>query len=68
MRRMGHRIEVLVQGDARKGDGMAIDKSDGFKTVVFPRDGAKDNTLVDVEITGVTLRTLTGQIVQWASS
>jgi len=65
---VGHRIEVLVQGDARKGDGMAIGKSDGFKTVVFPRDGAKDNTLVDVEITGVTLRTLTGQIVQWASS
>jgi len=54
---------VLVHGDARKGQGMAIGKTDGFKTVVFPRNGAVDNSFVDVEITDATLRTLMGKIV-----
>jgi len=61
---VGRSLAVLVQGDARKGDGMAVGKSDGFKTVVFPRDGVADNILVNVEITETTLRTLTGRIVQ----
>ncbi len=59
------RVEsVLVHGDARKGEGKAIGRTDGFKTVVFPRDGAANNTFVDVEITETTLRTLTGRIVR----
>lgn len=61
---IGRTLEVLVQGDARKGEGMATGKSDGFKTVVFPRSGIMDNHFVDVEITGTTLRTLTGRVVQ----
>jgi tRNA-2-methylthio-N6-dimethylallyladenosine synthase len=60
---LGRTLEVLVQGDARKGDGMATGKSDGFKTVVFSRNGIRDNHFVDVEITGTTLRTLTGRVV-----
>ncbi len=63
---VGRTLEVLVQGDARKGTGMAVGKSDGFKTVVFPREGAADNALTDVKITKTTLRTLTGRRVQCA--
>jgi tRNA-2-methylthio-N6-dimethylallyladenosine synthase len=61
---IGRTLEVLVQGDARKGEGMAVGKSDGFKTVVFSRNGVMDNNFVDVEITRTTLRTLTGRVVQ----
>lgn len=61
---IGRVEEVLIQGKAKKGEGMAIGKTDGFKNVVFPRDGALDNTFVNVEITGATLRTLTGRIVR----
>ncbi len=57
---VGQTLEVLVEGDARKGVGQAAGKSDGFKTVVFPRKGVRDNTFVDVEITGSTSRTLMG--------
>ncbi len=57
---IGQTLEVLVEGDARKGAGQAAGKSDGFKTVVFPRKGVRDNTFVDVKITGSTSRTLVG--------
>jgi len=55
--------QVLVQGDARKGDGMAVGKTDGFKTVVFPRGNAVTNQFTDVRITGATMRTLSGEVV-----
>lgn len=61
---IGRVEKVLVQGPARKGHDMAIGKSDGFKNVVFCRNGVADNTFVDVEITDATLRTLMGQIVR----
>jgi tRNA-2-methylthio-N6-dimethylallyladenosine synthase len=61
---VGRVEEVLVQGDARKGDGLATGKTDGFKTVVFPRQNAQDNTFVNVEIVATTLRTLMGKIVR----
>lgn len=55
---------VLVQGTARKGMGMGIGKTRGFKTVVFPKGDAVDNSFVDVKITHANLRTLTGRIVR----
>lgn len=58
---VGRALEVLVQGDARKGEGLAAGKSDGFKTVVFPREGIADHALAQVEITRTTLRTLFGR-------
>ena len=61
---IGRTLEVLVQGNARKGEGLAVGKSDGFKTVVFPREGVADNAIANVEITQTTLRTLTGRRVQ----
>ena len=63
---VGRTLEVLVQGDARKGEGLAAGKSDGFKTVVFPREGVADHALVQVEITRTTLRTLFGRGVPCA--
>ena len=63
---VGRTLEVLVQGDARKGEGLAAGKSDGFKTVVFPREGVADHALVQVEIARTTLRTLFGRGVPCA--
>ena len=63
---VGRTLEVLVQGDARKGEGLAAGKSDGFKTVVFPREGVADHALVQVEIARTTLRTLFGRRVPCA--
>ena len=57
---VGRVLEVLVEGDARKGMGQAAGKTGGFKRVVFPRNGAAVNTFADVEITGATSHTLTG--------
>ena len=61
---IGRVEEVLIQGKARKGEGMVIGKTDGFKNIVFQRDGAQDNTFVNVEISSATLRTLTGRILR----
>ena len=59
---IGRTEEVLVQSDARKGNGLAMGKTDGFKTVIFPREGAADNTFVRVDIVEATLRTLMGKL------
>ena len=64
---VGRTLEVLVQGDARKGEGLAAGKSDGFKTVIFPREGVADHALAQVEITRTTLRTLFGRRLPCAS-
>ncbi|MCY3763908.1 MAG: tRNA (N6-isopentenyl adenosine(37)-C2)-methylthiotransferase MiaB [Gemmatimonadetes bacterium] len=60
-RYVGRMQEVLVEGDARRGKGQAVGKSDGFKTVVFPRDGIRTNTFVDIRITDATSHTLIGR-------
>ena len=60
-RYVGRLQEVLVEGDARRGKGQAVGKSDGFKTVVFPRDGIRTNTFVDIRITDATSHTLIGR-------
>lgn len=60
-RYVGRLQEVLVEGDARRGKGQAVGKSDGFKTVVFPRGGIRTNTFVDVRITDATSHTLIGR-------
>ncbi len=59
---IGKTLGVLVEGKARKGTGQAAGKSDGFKTVVFPRNGVGDNTFVNVKIAGATSRTLMGVV------
>ena len=59
-RYVGRLQEVLVEGDARRGKGQAVGKSDGFKTVVFPRNGIRTNTFVNVRITDATSHTLIG--------
>jgi hypothetical protein len=37
-----------------------VGKTEGFKRVVFPRNGAAVNTFARVEVTGATSHTLTG--------
>lgn len=59
---IGRTLEVLVEGDSRKGGGQAVGKSDGFKTVVFPKEIAETNQLVQVRITGSTSHTLLGHL------
>ena len=59
-RYVGKLEKVLVEGDARRGKGQAVGKSDGFKTVVFPRSGVGTNTFVNVRITDATSHTLIG--------
>ena len=61
---LGKTLEVLVEGDSRKGGGQAVGKSDGFKTVVFPRESAETNQFVKVRITGSTSHTLLGHVEQ----
>lgn len=58
---VGQLQEVLVEGDARRGKGQAVGKSDGFKTVVFPKNGVRTNTFVDIRITDATSHTLIGR-------
>ena len=61
---VGRELEVLVEGDAPKGQGRAIGKSDGFKKVVFPRNGAADNTFVTVRVENANSHTLTGSTAE----
>ena len=59
---IGKTLEILVGGDSRKGGGQAVGKSDGFKTVVFPKEAVETNSFVDVKISSSTSHTLTGHL------
>jgi len=61
---IGRTLEVLVDGDARRGGGQAVGKSRGFKKVVFPKAGARPNTFVHVKVTHATSHTLIGKAVE----
>jgi tRNA-2-methylthio-N6-dimethylallyladenosine synthase len=60
---VGRRLEVLVAGDAPKGEGRVIGRSDGHKKVIFPRAGAADSALVPVLIESANSHTLMGRHV-----
>ena len=57
---LGKTVEVLVQGPARKNRDHVVGRSNEFKTVVFPRNGVEDNSLVQVQISEATQRSLLG--------
>ncbi len=59
---IGKTLRVLVEGVSRKGKQQGVGKSDGFKTVVFPRCGTLANRFVDVDITAATSHTLIGTL------
>lgn len=63
MRRLGERREVLIEKEARKGDGLLQARSRDFKTVIVPGDLSMIGTYLHVELTGTTGSTFTGSPV-----
>ena len=64
MVRLGERMEVLVEKEARKGADMLQTRSRDFKTVIIPGDASMIGQYFTVELTGTTGSTFTGAIVQ----
>ncbi len=62
-RRVGDRMEVLVEKEARKGELMQA-RSRDYRTVLIPGDRAMIGQYVHVELTGTTGSTFTGQVVR----
>jgi tRNA-2-methylthio-N6-dimethylallyladenosine synthase len=62
--RLGERLEVLVEKEARKGGDMFQARSRDFKTVLVPGDASLIGRYLDVELTGTTGATFTGAIVR----
>jgi tRNA-2-methylthio-N6-dimethylallyladenosine synthase len=59
----GRTVEVLVEGDARRGEGDLMGKTPHFKTTVFPAHGARVGDLVRVRVEETTAHSLRGRIV-----
>ncbi|MEM0966022.1 MAG: tRNA (N6-isopentenyl adenosine(37)-C2)-methylthiotransferase MiaB [Verrucomicrobiota bacterium] len=57
---IGKKIEILVEGPARKGEGMFVGRTRGFRKVVFPGKPRQVGELVFVEIQSATVSTLFG--------
>jgi tRNA-2-methylthio-N6-dimethylallyladenosine synthase len=60
-RLVGAKVEVLVEGPARRRDGWLAGKTPQFKTTVFPAGRAQPGDLVHVRIAESTAHTLIGQ-------
>jgi len=60
---IGHTYEVLVEGRARRGEGMVSGKTPQFKTAVFPGDPRRSGQNVMVRIESATGHTLMGAAV-----
>jgi tRNA-2-methylthio-N6-dimethylallyladenosine synthase len=63
MVRLGERMEVLVEKEARKGADMYQTRSRDFKTVIIPGDASMIGQYLTVELTGTTGSTFTGAVV-----
>ena len=63
MARLGERMEVLVEKEARKGELFQA-RSRDFKTVLVPGTAESIGTYLTVELTGTTGATFTGTPVQ----
>ena len=61
-RRVGDRMEVLVEKEARKGELLQA-RSRDYRTVLIPGDRSMIGQYVHVELTGTTGSTFTGQVV-----
>ncbi len=58
---IGHTVDVLVEGAARRPEGWMMGKSPQFKTVVFPGPAAV-GSLATVRIESTTSHTLSGRL------
>jgi tRNA-2-methylthio-N6-dimethylallyladenosine synthase len=57
---VGREVEVLVEGDGRRGEGQRFGKTPQFKNVVFPTDATPVGALRRVRIAAATSQTLIG--------
>src|SRR5690606_10690862 len=62
--RLGERMEVLVEKEARKGGELMQARSRDFKTVLVPGGPELVGSYLTVELTGTTGATFTGAPVQ----
>lgn len=60
---IGKTVEVLVEGESKKGSNQFFGKTDDFKTAVFPKEDAKIGDIVKVKVSDATSHTLFGKIV-----
>ncbi len=60
---LGRRVEVLVEKEARRGEGLVQARTRDFKTVLVPGDERQLGQYFTVELTGTTGSTFTGTIV-----
>ncbi|MFI5230374.1 MAG: tRNA (N6-isopentenyl adenosine(37)-C2)-methylthiotransferase MiaB [Gemmatimonadales bacterium] len=61
---LGRRYEVLVEKVSRRGDDVLQTRTRDFKTVLVPGDERMLGEYLDVELTGTTGSTFTGQVVR----
>ena len=64
LQQLGRRYEVLIEKEARRGGDLLQARTRDFKTVLVPGDAAMLGRYVNVELTGTTGSTFTGQIVR----
>jgi tRNA-2-methylthio-N6-dimethylallyladenosine synthase len=64
LQQLGRRYEVLVEREARRGGELVMTRTRDFKTVMVPGDASMLGQYLNVEITGTTGSTFTGQVVQ----
>ncbi|MFW5882980.1 MAG: tRNA (N6-isopentenyl adenosine(37)-C2)-methylthiotransferase MiaB [Verrucomicrobiota bacterium] len=60
---IGQEEEILVEGSARKGEGMFVGRTAGFRKVIFPGNERLIGELVRVQIQRATVTTLFGELV-----
>ena len=60
-RRVGHTVEVLVEGAAKRQKDWLAGKNKQFKTVVFPANGAQPGDLVRIKVASASAHTLVGE-------
>jgi len=59
---VGRKVEVLIEGPARRREGWLAGKNPQFKTTVFPAADAQVGELVGVRVDKVTAHTLIGTV------
>ena len=64
LQQLGKRYEVLVEKEARRGGDLVQTRTRDFKTVLVPGDASMLGQYLNVELTGTTGSTFTGQIIQ----
>jgi len=64
LKQLGQRAEVLVEKEARRGGELVQTRTRDFRTVLIPGDESMLGRYFNVELTGTTGSTFTGQIIR----